>query len=304
MEYVLQTKNIVKNFGHKRAVDHASINIKRGEIYGFIGKNGAGKTTFMKMICGLTSPTSGEITIFGANGRAAAENRHRIGSLIESPGIYEDMTALQNLKCKSLALGVKKPHHEEELLELVGLANTGHKKVKNFSLGMKQRLGIALSMVGDPEFLVLDEPINGLDPQGIAELRTLFERLRDEKKVTIMISSHILEELYKIADTFCFINNGRVMEELSRQELEEKSSDYVKLCVDDAASALSILSSLNVANVEQKDAHTLWIYDTEIETGNVNKALVMGGVLVEQICIVSESLEKYYLGLTGGDGNA
>lgn len=169
---------------------------------------------------------------------------------------------------------------------------------------MKQRLGIALSMVDDPEFLVLNEPINGLDPQGIAELRTLFERLRDEKKVTIMISSHILEELYKIADTFCFINNGRVMEELSKKDLEEKSSDYVKLCVDDAAAALPILSSLNVANVEQKDAHTLWIYDTEIETGNVNKALVLGGVLVEQICVVSESLEKYYLGLTGGDGNA
>lgn len=303
MEYVVRANNVSKHFKKHRAVDNVNLRIKRGEIYGFVGKNGAGKTTFMKMVCGLTTPTSGELEIFGATGKAVEEHRKRIGNLIEDPGIYPGMTAVQNLKCKSIALGINKDNYEKELLELVGLSNTGKKKVKDFSLGMRQRLGIAMSMVGDPDFLVLDEPINGLDPQGIVEIRQTLRRLRDEKNMTIMISSHILEELYKLADTFCFINKGKVIEELSKEELDSKSTDYVRLVVDDTSKASTILENMNIKSYKVLSPNKFHLYDGLQETGRINTALVNSGIVVNEITVVNESLEKYYLGLTGGNNN-
>lgn len=303
MEYVVQTNNVSKYFKKYAAVDNVNINIKRGEIFGFVGRNGAGKTTFMKMVCGLTTPTSGEIKIFGASGNEAYIHRKRIGNLIEDPGVYPGMTAIQNLKCKSIALGINKEGYEEELLEIVGLKDTGKKKVKDFSLGMRQRLGIALAMVGDPDFLVLDEPINGLDPQGIAEVRQTLKRLRDEKNMTIMISSHILDELYRLADTFCFINKGKVIEQLSKEELDEKSTDYMRLVVDNTSNAIPVLENFGIKNYKVLSNNKFHIYESLKESGKINTALVKAGIVVEEITIVNESLEKYYLGLTGGESN-
>ena len=225
MEYVLSTKNLCKQYSKHLAVDNVSLHIKRGEIYGFIGRNGAGKTTFMKMVCGLAMPTSGEIELFDAKGSDVNMHRARVGNLIEAPGIFPNMNGINNIKCKCYALGIYKKGYAEHLLETVGLKDAGRKKVKKYSLGMKQRLGIAMALVGGPDLLILDEPINGLDPQGIAEVRDMILKLRSERNMTIMISSHILEELYKIADTFGIINNGKLVQELSREELSAKCSD-------------------------------------------------------------------------------
>lgn len=303
MEYVVNAINVSKHFKKHAAVDNVSLTIKRGEIFGFIGRNGAGKTTFMKMVSGLTSPTSGEIEIFGAKGKDAFEHRRRIGNLIEDPGIYPELNAMANLKCKSIAMGINKEGYEQELLELVGLGDTGKKKVGDFSLGMRQRLGIALAMVGDPDFLVLDEPINGLDPQGIKELRNTFLRLKNEKNMTIMISSHILDELYKIADTFCFINKGKIIEQLSREELDAKSANYVRLVVSDIDKSSTILENLGIKNYKVIDESKFHLYEGLDQTRTITRTLVTSGVDVDEITVVNESLEKYYLGLTGGEND-
>ena len=193
-ELLLSTSALTKQFGRHKAVDQVSMHIKRGAIYGFIGRNGAGKTTTLRMIGGLASPTAGEIEMFGCRGRELKQIRSRVGCLIEGPGLYGNMTARDNMKMKCLLLGVQKKGYIEELLEVVGLKDVGKKHVKRYSLGMKQRLGIAMALIGEPDLLVLDEPINGLDPQGIAEVRETILRLNKERNMTILISRHILEE--------------------------------------------------------------------------------------------------------------
>ncbi len=300
MEYVVKARKVTKQFKEHKAVNEADISIKKGEIFGFVGKNGAGKTTFMKMLCGLTSPTSGEFEIFGATGSRIAEHRRRIGNLIEDPGIYPNMTAKQNLHCKAIAIGVTKKGYEEELLELVGLKNTGKKKVKDFSLGMRQRLGIAMAMLGGPDLLVLDEPINGLDPEGIAEIRNTLIKLKEERGMTIMISSHILEELFKIADTFCFINNGHVIEQLPKEKLIEKSTDYVRIKTDDTAAVSAQLEAVDISSYKVVDKETIYVYERLEDTGIINRELNSNGILVSEITLVQESLEQYFLELTGG----
>ena len=226
MDYVIETRELTKRYGQHAAADAVSLHVKRGEIYGFIGRNGAGKTTCMKMICGLTTPTSGGIRLFGKSEQESGPLRSRIGSLIEEPGLYYEMTAYENLKCRCLMTGIDEKGYIDSLLELVGLSYARNRKAKAFSLGMRQRLGIALALTGNPEILVLDEPINGLDPQGIAEMRQLFVRLKEEKHLAIMISSHILEELAKLADTFGIIHDGRLLQEISREQLMEECSSY------------------------------------------------------------------------------
>lgn len=218
-DYLLCTRGLTKRFGRHNAVDHVDLHIPRGSIYGFIGRNGAGKTTCLKMISGLATPTEGEIEIFGYKGRNLNEIRSRIGCLIEAPGLYENMTAYENLKTKCLFCGIHKKGYIEDILETVGLLNTGKKKTKHFSMGMKQRLGIGLALVGEPDLLVLDEPINGLDPQGIAEVRDTLQKLQEERSMTILVSSHILEELSKIATDYGIIHNGNLLQELTREEL-------------------------------------------------------------------------------------
>jgi ABC-2 type transport system ATP-binding protein len=217
MAYVLQTKDVSKDFSGKLAVDHVSIGVREGDIYGFIGENGAGKTTLMRMVCGLAEPTSGEITLFGS--KDLVSQRYRMGSTIENPALYPSMTAMENMEAQSLLLGMKNKNKCIEILDLVGLGKTDRKKVKNFSLGMKQRLMIGLALIAEPEFLVLDEPINGLDPMGIKEIRDLFLHLNENKGMTILISSHILGELEKIATRYGIISNGKMVDEFRADEL-------------------------------------------------------------------------------------
>lgn len=304
MDYVLQTQDLTKRYGHHLAVNRVSLHIRRGEIYGFIGRNGAGKTTFMKMISGLASPTSGKITLFGASGQEVGLYHSRIGSLIENPGLYPGFTGYENLHCKSLALGIHKKGYEQELLELAGLRDAGTKKAKQYSLGMKQRLGIAMALVGEPDFLILDEPINGLDPQGIAEIRQTLLKLKEEKHMTIMISSHILEELYKLADTFGIINNGSLIQELSREELEERCNDHMEIMVSDTSLACPVIERLGFASYKVVDAHTIHIYEQLSRSGELNTALVSEGCTLISSRIVQEGLEEYYLNLTGGGQHA
>lgn len=298
MEYVVDTCALTKQFRKHKAVDSISLHIKRGEIYGFIGKNGAGKTTFMKMVCGLSVPTSGELKLFSAAGKEAAKYHSRIGNLIEQPGLYGEMTAKENLHLKCLALGIHEKGYEEKLLTTVGLTDPGKKRVKQFSLGMKQRLGIAMALVGRPDLLVLDEPVNGLDPQGIAEIRKLLLKLKTEKNMTILISSHILEELYKLADTFGIIHNGVLVQELSKEELYEKCSDYTEILTKDTKKACPVIEQAGCQNYQVMPDDSIRIFDVIPEPGKLNMELVKAGCMVESMHVVSGNLEEYFLNLT------
>jgi len=220
MSCVLQTKELVKEYDGVKAVDHVSIEVREGEIYGFIGENGAGKTTLMRIVCGLAAPTKGSMTLFGSGNLVS--QRHRIGCTIENPALYPAMTAMENMETQRLLLGIKDKSASARLLDLVNLGAAGKKKTKDFSLGMKQRLMISLALLGDPEFLVLDEPTNGLDPIGIKEMRNLFQNLNKERGLTILISSHILGELEKLATRFGIIRNGKMVSEFQAEELNNR----------------------------------------------------------------------------------
>ena len=225
MDYILQTNKLTKKYGKFLALNELNMNVPKSSIYGFVGQNGAGKTTLIRLICGLQEPTRGSYSIYGVKNRRKdiSKSRRRMGAVVETPAIYLDMTAENNLKQQCLILGLPSYNSIPEVLELVGLSNTGKKKAKDFSLGMKQRLGIAVALMGNPDFLVLDEPINGLDPQGIIEIRELILKLNREYEITILISSHILDELSRIATHYGFINQGRMLKEISAKELEKES---------------------------------------------------------------------------------
>lgn len=304
MDYIIETKDLTKRYGQHLAADGVSLHIKQGEIYGFIGRNGAGKTTCMKMICGLTRPTSGSIRLFGSSEQESAKLRSRIGSLIEEPGLYYEMTAYENLKCKCLLTGIDKKGYIEEILELVGLTYAKNRKAKAFSLGMRQRLGIALTLVGDPDILVLDEPINGLDPQGIAELRQLFIRLKEEKHLAIMISSHILEELSKLADTFGIIHDGRLLQEISHPQLMEKCSNYAEIITPQPEQVSASLEKMGYTRFKTVDKETVQVFERLEETAGMNRQLILDGCNVVQSKIITAQLEDYYFQITGGNRNA
>lgn len=303
MDYLISTNCLTKKYGKHKAADNVSLHIKRGDIYGLIGRNGAGKTTILKMIGGLAKPTSGEISIFGKTGKESLPYMSRIGSLIEQPGLYMNMSAAENLKIKCIAVGVKDKDYINNLLETVGLGDVGNKKVKNFSLGMKQRLGIALALVGEPDLLILDEPINGLDPQGIVEMREIISRLNQEKNITIIISSHILEELSKIATTYGIIHNGNLLEETSREELMAKCSEKIELITDNTAGACVVIESMGIKNYKLVDDRTIHIFERLDECGEITIALAKKDIKIFGISVKSEALEDYYLNMTGGKEN-
>ena len=223
MEYVLTTNALTKQYGHFKALDHFTMHVPKGAIYGFVGKNGAGKTTLIRLICGLQTPTAGDYTLYGVKNTdpKVVRSRRRMGAVVETPSIYMDMTAEENLKQQYLILGLPSFDSIPELLKLVGLENAGKKKARNFSLGMRQRLGIAIALAGDPDLLVLDEPTNGLDPQGIIEMRELILKLNRQRNITVIMSSHILDELARLATHYGFIDGGRMLREISAEELEE-----------------------------------------------------------------------------------
>lgn len=304
MEYLLSTNHLTKQYGKQKAADHVNIHVRKGEIYGLIGKNGAGKTTILRMIAGLASPTEGEISIFGHSGKESTKLRNRLGVLIENPGVYANMSAYENLKMKCLALGVCKENEViQELLNIVGLGNVGKKRVKNFSMGMKQKLGIALALVGNPDLVILDEPINGLDPQGIADVREIIEKLNHEQGITFVISSHILEELSKIATCYGIIHNGQLLQELTREQLLETCSEHIQLRADDITQACTVIEEMGITKYKVVDAEQLEIYERLEDSGEITLQLAQKGIKVKEIVVKSLALEDYYLQLTGGGAN-
>ena len=303
MEYLLTTNAITKQYGRQKAVNAVNLHIRRGDIYGLIGRNGAGKTTLLKMISGLAAPTEGQFTLFGKTGREASEYMSRIGSLIEAPGVYPNLSAAENLKLKCIAVGIRQKDVSKELLETVGLANVGRKKVKNFSLGMKQRLGLALALIGSPDIVILDEPINDLDPQGIAEVRETIFKLNREKNITFLISSHILEELSKIATNYGIIHNGVLLQELTREELLAKCSERIELKTDNPQKACIVLESMGIKEYKVVDAETIQIFEQLTESGEISIELAKNDVKIIGIAVKNETLEDYYLNLTGGAKN-
>ena len=303
-EYVLRTTNLTKQFKSYKAVNEVNMHIKKGAIYGFIGRNGAGKTTFLKMISGLSSPTSGEIELFGLTGPDRRKVLDRVGVLIEAPGLYLDMTAFDNLKLKAVCMGIYKKAYVEEILKLVGLADVEKKKVKDFSLGMKQRLGIGMALIGEPDLLVLDEPINGLDPQGIHEVRETILKLNKEKHITVIISSHILEELSKLVTNYGIIHNGILVEELTKEELQEKCEERIRIKADDVKRACTVLEEYGITKYKVTDNKTIRVYERLHEVAQINAVLVKNNILVNSIGLHNESLESYFMNLTGGTVNA
>lgn len=302
-EILLQTHALTKQYGHQKAVDNVDIHIKKGAIYGFIGRNGAGKTTCMRMICGLAKPTSGDIEMFGYSGNELTNVRSRVGCLIETPGLYPNLSAQENLKLKCKLFGINKKGYTEEILRKVGLSDVGKKKTKNFSLGMKQRLGIGLALVGEPDLLVLDEPINGLDPQGIAEVRETIQNLCSQQDMTVFISSHILEELSKLATDYGIINNGSLIQEITREELLNKCSDKISITVDNPNKAVTVLDGMGFTNYMIMDQNHIDVYERLNESAALNEKLVKSGVSVSQIAVTGMELETYFLNLTGGATN-
>ena len=299
-EILLETRNLSKHYGHHKAVDNVNMHIKKGAIYGFIGRNGAGKTTCLKMISGLSKPTYGEIEMFGYRGKDLEKVRTRIGCLIEAPGLYGNMTAYENLNIKCKLLGIKQKGYIEDILDIIGLNNVEKKKTKHFSLGMKQRLGIGLALIGEPDLLILDEPINGLDPQGIAEIRDTIQRLQKEKNMTICIASHILEELSKIATDYGIIHNGSLLQELTRDELMRRCSERMEITLEHPRQAVPILDSMGFVNYQVVDKEHIHVFERLNESAQLNMELAKAGIMIKGISIISEELESYFLNLTGG----
>ncbi len=296
-DMILTTEALTKRFSSKTAVNNVSINIRKGSIYGLIGMNGAGKTTIMKMVSGLIKPTSGDFKYHGfGDGNKFAFSR--IGAFIEAPAIYPNLSAHDNLKIKCLAYGINDNKYIDEKLALVGLSDVGKKKAGRFSLGMKQRLGIALALVGDPDLLLLDEPINGLDPQGIVEIREMLIKLNKEKGVTILISSHILEELSKIATDYGIINQGTLVEEITNEALMTKCRDKIQIKSKDVDRIVTILDANGFVDYSVSDANTIFVFDKVNEIASLNMEIAKAGILVDSIGVVASDLEEYFLKTT------
>ena len=304
MEYVLQTAELTKRYRDFTALDKLTMNVPRGAIYGLVGRNGAGKTTLIRLICGLQRPTAGLYMLYGRKhtDRDISLSRRRMGAVVETPSIYLDMSAVDNLKQQYRVLGLPSFEGIPELLALVGLEDTGKKKARHFSLGMKQRLGIAVAMAGDPDFLVLDEPVNGLDPQGIIEIRELILRLNRERQITVLISSHILDELSRLATHYGFIDGGRMVKELSAAQLEAACRKCVRLTVTDTAALARVLDGMG-AEYKILDSETADVYQ-KIPVSRLTAALAAQGCELVDMQERDESLESYFVSLVGGGRHA
>lgn len=300
MEYVLKVNSLSKNYKEFKALNGLTMNVPKGAIYGLVGKNGAGKTTLIRLICGLQEPASGDYSLYGiANSqKEIMKSRRRMGAVVETPSVYMDLSAADNLKEQYRILGIPSYEGIPELLELVGLGNVGNKKAKNFSLGMRQRLGIAVALAGDPDFLVLDEPINGLDPQGIIEMRELILKLNRERQITVLISSHILDEMSRLATHYGFIDHGRMVKEISAEELEAAYRKCIRLEVTNVQALVRVLDEMKADYdiISDKMADVF-------EKMNISKLTL---ALAKENCEVislqerDESLESYYISLIGG----
>ncbi|KAB2331404.1 ATP-binding cassette domain-containing protein [Bacillus mesophilum] len=302
MDAVIQTYQLMKKFKNETVLKPLDFTLKKGEICALIGKNGAGKSTFFKILAGQQMPSSGEIHLFGKSGRELEKAKRRIAFMVETPAFFPDFTAVQNLEYFRIQRGIVDKRRVYEVLEIVGLKQEKKKRFRDYSMGMKQRLGIALCLLGNPDCLVLDEPINGLDVEGIMEIRQLLKKLNQENQITILISSHILTELNLLANRFVFIKNGVIVEDLSKVLLEEKSKKQILITVDDSAKAVQLLERAN-ADIQLKvlPDHEIAIQNHVENSGKLNRLLVENGVMVKQFSIKTLDLEEYFLGLVGGD---
>lgn len=303
---VLKTYNLSKAYGRFNALEDVNITIKKGQIYGFIGQNGAGKTTLIRIIAGLSFKSKGNFELFGENeGRNLEQARRRMGCIIDTPVFYPDKTAYSNLEIERIQKGIPGKECIEKALTMVGLQDVKKKKVRNFSLGMKQRLGIAMALLGDPEFLILDEPINGLDPIGIVEVREMLKKLNVEYGVTILISSHILSELHQLANCYGIIHKGKLLEQITFEELTNRCKKFIYIKVDDATKAAFVIDKkLNTSNFQVFPGNIINLYDYLDQPGKVSTTLAVEGVVVEQITPVGDDLETFFSKLIGGSNNA
>lgn len=304
MESILKTNNLTKTFKNQVCVDSLSIDIKRGDIYGFLGENGAGKTTSLKMILGLIPATKGEIIMFDKKIKPN-DNSHfgKIGSIIEFPSFYENLTAYENLKLHQRYLNLKGDKHIYESLERLGISHAKNKKVGQFSLGMKQRLGIARAILHKPEILILDEPTNGLDPMGIKEIREFIKNIALEDKTTVIISSHILSEIEQLANRIGVIHKGKLIKEISMDNLENQCSSYVKIKVNDNSKAINILEkNMNFKDIRiENDYLIINFMDNSIQTNEVSRALINNNLDLFELVISKQNLEDYFINLVGGE---
>lgn len=305
-DYVIETRGLTKRFGAQNSVSDLSIHVRKGRIYGLLGRNGAGKTTTMRMLLGLTAPSSGEVRIFGRPLRGNEKRiLPRIGSLIESPGFYPNLTGTENLRIFAELRGLKDPEYVKTALEVVNLPYRDKKLFSQYSLGMKQRLAIALAVMHNPELLILDEPINGLDPIGIAEVRDFIRALCDTSGKTILISSHILSEISLLADDIGIIDHGVLLEEESLAELEAKNGKYYRFVVSSAPQAADLLrDKLGIRNAQVNHTHELTVRDARLDAGAAVRLLVEAGVAVSDAHLYEDTLEDYFKEVTGGEGIA
>ena len=303
MNNVIETNNLSKNYGLQKAVNRINVTVRPGEIYGFLGRNGAGKTTTIRMLLGLIKSTEGEINIFGKKlSKNKREILKRIGSTIEFSGFYSNLSAVDNLKINAALLGVQKKNAIEKVLKTVGLYKERNKKVGKYSLGMKQRLGIARAILHDPELLILDEPTNGLDPVGIKEVRNLIKNLAEKKDITIFMSSHILSEVQQLATTIGVIHEGTLLEEINFSELQKKNRKYLEFNVDDEGkTALLLENKFDINDYEVHPEKTIRVYSHHDLVGDINKVLVENDVEVTGIKMSEDNLEDYFVKLTGGE---
>lgn len=297
MEHVLQTHELTKTYGQRTVLDKVNMNIQKGDIYGFIGRNGAGKTTLMRTVLGLTNASSGSFELFGSKDTVKA--RKKIGALIETPGLYRNCTALENLKRFGLLYNAKNKNYKE-MLDFVGLGETGNKKAGQFSLGMRQRLGIAIAMLDEPEFMVLDEPVNGLDPTGMKEVRDVILNLNKERGITVLISSHLLEELSKTVTKYGIINQGQLVEEITVDELEAKCSKKLLIGVDNVTKAIELLSKEVPENAMTVKDSVIALEERIEEGAFFNKLLVNEDINVHKLVLQTDNLEDYFLQRIGG----
>lgn len=305
-DVIIEAEGLTKSYKSQTALKNVNIKLKQGKIYGLIGKNGAGKTTLMRMIAGLGFPEEGSLSLFGKKtGRERKGEKNRIGMLIESPALIEGMNAKENMHWQCLMRGYPNYEMEEKLLNLVGLGDTGKKKVKNFSLGMKQRLGIAMVLLGNPEFLMLDEPVNGLDPTGMVEIRSLLKRLNEQEDKTILISSHNLPELYQTATDYIIIHEGEIREVISHEKLEEHCKSYISLESTDTDHMVMVLKKyLHTENFKVMPDYSVRLYDLFTEREKIGQILYQNGVVLTEFSIQQATLEEYYMHVIGGNTNA
>ena len=305
-QYLIETIGLTKQYGEQIAVQNVSLHLRPGRIYGLLGRNGAGKTTIMKMLLGLTKPTSGEVRLFGTplhgNERALLP---RVGSLIEAPGFYPNLTATENLALFAELRGVPRREAIKHVLTLVGLPYQDKKLTRDYSMGMKQRLGLAMALLHDPELLILDEPINGLDPIGIAEMRAFLLDLCHHQGKTILLSSHILSEIAQLADDVGIIDHGNLLEEETLAELERRNRRYIQIGVSDAAQAARLLeTAMRTQNFDVVDDHTLRLYDLDMQLDEINRVFMENHLSVTELRRCEDTLEAYFKRVTGGEGIA